>query len=569
MKAALVPPLPQLPRFVSVATVLLVGTLAIASSATGGQPTPYYPPGSYTPFSALEAVNPDGSSSFSWPTSGLPITVMGIVLNNPSAMLDSTPNFQPWLNDYSNMYDLGGQWQVFIQAYGDPTVGGSSADFGGCEVWMGQNYGNLPWIADSSDSYTNSAWTAKLATLNNPTLLSTGNTVSLRAGDVVAITSYGLEYQGMVNINQQHYINTPLTITALETGMPLPAPTATTLGQLMNSSGNFYFDPTRHTGAEHLQGTLVQLDGVRLLSGTWAPNNQVVVTDGSLRQMILNLGNNPDLSTAPVGTFNVTGILDQESTDGSNQDGYTLWLTDSGSVSVQSKSGVILNWSGGGGSWNATGNWNLGSKPHNPGDVAILGGSLAVAATVTLDAPQEAGGVVLSNSNSATTGFTLSPGTSGSLTLDNSGAAAFLTVTSGSHAIMAPLLLADKLDATVAAGSSLTLSGGIGENSPGLSLTENGGGVLILSGTDTYRGGTTIDAGTLILTSNSALADGTSLTVGAGGTLIFGPVTAAASTFSSAALQVNPVPEPGTLALLVVAIVGFLWKYQPRRRSYE
>ena len=75
------------------------------------------------------------------------------------------------------MYNLGGQWQIFIQAYSDSTVGGNPTDFGGCEVWMGQNYGNLPWIADSSDSYTNSAWTAKLATLNNPTLLSTGNTV--------------------------------------------------------------------------------------------------------------------------------------------------------------------------------------------------------------------------------------------------------------------------------------------------------------------------------------------------------------------------------------------------------
>ena len=83
--------------------------------------------------------------------------------------------------------------------------------------------------------------------------------------------------------------------------MPLPAPTVTTLGQLMDSSGNFYFDPTRQTGAEHLQGTLVQLNGVRLLSGTWAPNNQVVVTDGSLRQMILNLGNNPNLTDGAHG----------------------------------------------------------------------------------------------------------------------------------------------------------------------------------------------------------------------------------------------------------------------------
>ena len=387
---------------------------------------------------------------------------------------------------------------------------------------------------------------------------------------MVAITSYGLEYEGMVNINQQHNINSPITITALETGVPLPAPTVTTLGQLMNPGGNFYFDPTRQTGAEHLQGTLVQLDGVRLLSGTWAPNNQVVLTDGSLRQMILNIGNNPNLTAAPTGAFNVTGILDQESTDGSNQDGYTLWLTDSGNVSAQPNSGGTFNWSGSGGSWNAAGNWNPGNKPQNAGDVAVLGGSLALAATVTLDGAQKAGGLIFANSNSSTTGYTLSAGTGGTLTLDNSGTTALVTVMSGSHTITAPLMLADNLDAAVAVGSSLTLSGSIGENRPGISFSEDGGGLLVLSGTSTYSGGTTVNAGTLILASNTALADGTSLTVGAGGVLIFDPSAAvAASVFSSATLQVNPVPEPSTLMLAAVAIGGFLSKRGRRRKDRE
>ena len=315
MKSASFLPLLRLQRLVVAAIVVLASTL-IALPVVAQSPTPpYYPPGSYTPFSVFEGVNSDGSSSFSFPTNGSPITVMGIVLNNPSDMLDSTPNFQPW-NGGANMYNLGGQWQIFIQAYSDPTAGGSSTDFGGCEVWMGQNYGNLPWIGTSADSYTNSQWTAQLSRLNSPTLLSTGSSVSLQAGDVVAITGYGLEYAGMMNVNEQHQIYNSFTITALETGAPLPAPTVTTLGQLMNSSGTFYFDSTRQTGAEHLQGTLVQLDGVRLLSGTWAPNNTVVVTDGSLRQMTLHIGNNPNLTTAPTKAFNVTGILDQESTDG-------------------------------------------------------------------------------------------------------------------------------------------------------------------------------------------------------------------------------------------------------------
>jgi autotransporter-associated beta strand protein len=478
------------------------------------------------------------------------------VLNNPADMLDSTPNYQPWDLSGSNAFNLGGQWQIFIQAYSDSTVGGNPGDFGGCEIWMGQNYGNLPWIADSSDSYTNDAWTAKLATFNHPTLLATGNTVALQAGDVVAITSCGLEYEGMMNINQQHYVGNPITITALETGVPLPAPTVTSLGQLMDSSGNFYFDAARQSGAEHLQGTLVELASVRLLSGTWAPNNQVVVTDGSLRQMILNLGNNPNLTSPPAGAFNVTGIEDQESTDGSNQDGYTLWVTDSGSVSPLANSGKTFNWTGTSGSWNAAANWNLGSKPQNASDVAILGGSLALAATVTLDGSQKAGCLIFANSNTATSGYTLSPGTGGTLTLDNSGAAALLTVISGSHAITAPLALADNLDAGVAAGGSLTLSGGIGEDSSGLSLTKDGGGQLVLSGTNTYSGGTLVDAGRLVLASDTAVLDGSNLSVGADTASTFAPAEAAAPIVSSAAVsQVNPVPEPCTLALLAVAIV--------------
>ena len=45
---------------------------------------------------------------------------MGIVLNNPSDMLDSTPNFSPGTFG-ANAFNLGGQWQIFIQAYSDPT----------------------------------------------------------------------------------------------------------------------------------------------------------------------------------------------------------------------------------------------------------------------------------------------------------------------------------------------------------------------------------------------------------------------------------------------------------------
>jgi len=80
---------------------------------------------------------------------------------------------------------------------------------------------------------------------------------------------------------------------------------------------------------------------------------------------------------------------------------------------------------------------------------------------------------------------------------------------------------------------------------------------LILSGSDTYTGGTTVTAGALIVTSSNAIPSNTSLTVGAGGTLIFDPSQATTARITALSTsQVNPVPEPGTIALLTAAVCG-------------
>ena len=100
------------------------------------------------------------------------------------------------------------------------------------------------------------------------------------------------------------------------------------------------------------------------------------------------------------------------------------------------------------------------------------------------------------------------------------------------------------------AGFAVSLSGPL--SGPG-SLAKIGSGKLVLSGSNTYTGGTAVSAGTLLLTSNSALPDGTSLNIRAGGTLIFDPSLPAAP---AAASTIAAVPEPGTLPLLVVGVIG-------------
>jgi fibronectin-binding autotransporter adhesin len=90
------------------------------------------------------------------------------------------------------------------------------------------------------------------------------------------------------------------------------------------------------------------------------------------------------------------------------------------------------------------------------------------------------------------------------------------------------------------------------------SVTKLGAGTVVLSGHNTYLGGTTVSDGRLILDSNAALPDGTSLTVGAGGGTIF-DLSSAPS---------NSVPEPSTLGLLGVALLAVSvrqWRRKWRR----
>ena len=119
---------------------------------------------------------------------------MGVILNDPGEMLDATPNFIPW-NNGASAYQLGGQWQVFVQAV-------LPGDRGGVECWMAQDYGNLPWEPhDGSDSYTDDAWTAEVARVSHDP--ATG--YAFHKGDLVTVTANGsLFYGGMQNINEEH-----------------------------------------------------------------------------------------------------------------------------------------------------------------------------------------------------------------------------------------------------------------------------------------------------------------------------------------------------------------------------
>ena len=100
-------------------------------------------------------------------------------------------------------------------------------------------------------------------------------------------------------------------------------------------------------------------------------------------------------------------------------------------------------------------------------------------------------------------------------------------------------------------------------------LIKSGAGVLILSGTDSYTGGTNVHAGTLYVTNSNALPDGSSLTVGAGAASMFHAPLGSPSQVQTDA-PINSVPEPDGLALLGVAVCGAaVYRYVRSRRKKQ
>ena len=105
-----------------------------------------------------------------------------------------------------------------------------------------------------------------------------------------------------------------------------------------------------------------------------------------------------------------------------------------------------------------------------------------------------------------------------------------------------PLAGGSVTDATVLSSNWTVLSGDISADLTGPGgLTKDSAGTVVLSGSNSYSGGTTVLAGTLTVSSAGSLPDGSSLTIGAGGGSAFGgAATATVSTDTASATVVQP-----------------------------
>jgi hypothetical protein len=273
----------------------------------------------------LEAVDAAGVSTWN---GSLPLMLAGVLLTDPSEMLDATPDFVPW-DAGAGMFQLGGQWQVFVQAIG-------CGDRGGVECWMGQNYGNLPWIGNSDFSYTDPAWTAEASRVSHDP--ATGH--AFHKGDLVAVTANGsLFYGGQQNINEEHSINPTydFTISLVSSNFGLPAPEVISLASVISTNpgptGHYdIFDSTRATGGERWQGMRVRINGLTMVTTSgWNTNSDwyaryCTATDGEGRQFPL-IHPLYDLGPAPTNRFDAIGVFLQESGSGTDGTfGYELFV---------------------------------------------------------------------------------------------------------------------------------------------------------------------------------------------------------------------------------------------------
>lgn len=296
-------------------SAVVVGATAIGIAGTVVATEPDWGTMPYTSHAAYQAIDANGNGTF--PVSA-PVRMRGVVLNRPQDMLLAEPDATAF---------MGGQWQVFLQTVDD-------GDFGGTAMWMGQNIGKTPMgLGHPQGSYTPRAWLTELDRLDF------GDSVGhrLRPGDLVEVRARapGFFHAGKTNVNEQH-VNIPeadFEVVVLDPNYGLPAPAVLTLSDVKDENDLFIFDATRQTGCERYQATLVTLTGVSFVdTSNWGPNAMLAVQDGAGRTFPVNLGLGRGFSAYPAltGTFDITGILNQE--DGNQDDGfkdsYRLWVMD-------------------------------------------------------------------------------------------------------------------------------------------------------------------------------------------------------------------------------------------------
>jgi autotransporter-associated beta strand protein len=221
---------------------------------------------------------------------------------------------------------------------------------------------------------------------------------------------------------------------------------------------------------------------------------------------------------------NVQDVYDQNLTPGHRYDlevfksGGVVGVTP-GLVSYKETYSLAYNFTAIQSVWNLSGsgtvlaasNW-IGGVPDAPVQTASFGSAIKTASTVTFESNWVVGNINFNNYNS----YNVVSSDGSPLILDNGGVSATSLISDirGTHSISAPVQLNSNLSASISnSWDTLSILGNITDNAAtgGASLTLGGSGTLQLGGVNTYRSGTTINSGALVIASAAALPTGGSV----------------------------------------------------------
>ncbi|MDY0170895.1 MAG: autotransporter-associated beta strand repeat-containing protein, partial [Thermoguttaceae bacterium] len=369
-----------------------------------------------------------------------------------------------------------------LTANGDVNIGNVTANDGGATGVVTQTGGQV--TINSSNSLRFRATDTHTATYHL-----NGGTLTLAAINYDDTSTQQFNFGGgTLQANGSLITDMPMTINAGEATIDSQAHTVTLGGELSGDGG------------------LAKLgDGVLTLNGANSYNGTTNIYAGTLR-----LGHASALGSTAGGTvIHADGTLDL---NGQSIQGEAVTvagtITNTGASQLHALRNVTLS---GDATFTGTGRWDIrgaGGPLSLEGFTATKTGNDWVSLVdISINGP---GGITV---NQGTLGLTRSTWNTGTLTVNSGGTAQFQSNNPGNHSYSMDIVMAGgTIRSDVGVGTvhsaveltgsstfrvdadSLTLAGDI---SGADSLTKTGNGTLVLSGENTYTGGTTVSAGTL------------------------------------------------------------------------
>jgi autotransporter-associated beta strand protein len=469
------------------------GTIIVTAVGNGGS-TPY-PVAPSTSYNGIAVAVDDGSSG------------VGPTIDNGRAKPDITA--PGGATSFSTPL-VSGSAALLVQA-GESGAGGSSPQVEAAAVDPRTIKALLLNGADKTDVTFNRTHTSPLDPANGAGLLNVFNSYEqLAAGDYSPSSIYSATI-----LSGTH--SPDLSSPAIDSDLGWSFGTLTS-SLLSASYANYVFQPPADVTSYTFTATL---DWERQFN----PNPSVPLGINNLDLYLYDTTTGALIDFSDSTVDNVQCVYDQDLRPG---DRYDLEVLKTGGVPGVT-SGVVSNsetyavafdfsafesvWSlSGSGSGATAGNWT-GGVPDAATDTASFASAIKISSTVTFPADWVVGNISFNNTSYS---YTIASTTGGPLILDNGGASATASIndSGGTHSISAPIQLNSNLNVSVTnPGDELNITGNISDNaaSSGAALAMSGNGTLNLTGVNTYRSGTTINSGTLVIGASGALPAGSSV----------------------------------------------------------